>query len=201
MDFTNGEFEENQARVSNLIQAAQRLDQTQGDMQGAADDVLRAAVVILHSSLEEVIRNLFLTRLPNASEETLNKIPIASQRASARPEKFLLGNLLPFQGRLVENVIRDSITAYVDTFSLNNTTQLVTCLEMASLSPERLRPCFPELDAMMSRRHQIVHQMDRTNSLDPLVVPVSEIDAQTVLTWKNSVEVFFQGLEALVNGE
>lgn len=75
MDFTNGEFADNIGRASNLIAASRRL----ADISGAplAEDVLRAATVFLHASLEEVIRNLLVLRLPNVAPEKLDEIPLA----------------------------------------------------------------------------------------------------------------------------
>ena len=109
MDFTNGEFSENMARVENLINGAEFIEATNPES-NLSEDVLRAAVVFLHSTLEEVVRNLFLFRVPNVRTENLNKIPLATERGGgSRPEKILLGQLVPFQGKLLENIIIDSI--------------------------------------------------------------------------------------------
>lgn len=193
LDFTNGEFSDNLGRAKNLIIASKALD---ANSVGTAEDVLRAAVVFLHASLEEVVRNLFIRRLPDVAPEKLNEIPMAGDFDSRRPTKILLGSLIQFKGQFVENVIMKSIDAYVDTLNLNNTSQLTQYLELADVEVSLLRKNFPALNELMQRRHQIVHQMDRKNELDPLTVPLTPLDLSAVEGWKNALESFVQDLFA-----
>lgn len=144
-------------------------------------------MVFLHSSLEEIIRNLYLYNLPNASAENLNKITLATNEHSHRPKSIQLGDLLEFKGQFVENVIQESINRYVDVLSINNSTQLVECLKLANIRYEPLRQFFDPLNSLMQRRHQIVHQMDRSNELDPLAYPINIIDLEIVNNWKEAV--------------
>lgn len=197
MDFTNGEFFDNLGRASNLIAASRQLADGSPDPTPLAQDVLRAAVVFLHASLEEVVRNLFVRRLPNVTPEKLNEIPLASDPRSRRPTKILLGSLVQYRGEFVDNVIKKSIDAYVDSFNLNNSDELARCLELAEIDFTSLRPHFPALHELMQRRHQIVHQMDRTNELDPLTVPLSSLNVATVEHWKTALELFVQDLFAI----
>ena len=192
MDFTNGEFADNIGRASNLIAASRRL----ADISGAplAEDVLRAATVFLHASLEEVIRNLLVLRLPNVAPEKLDEIPLAVKTGLRRSSKILLGSLVQFRGKFVDNVITDSIHAYVDTFNLNNTSQLAQYLELAEIETATLAQHFPLLNELMQRRHQIVHQMDRKNELDPLNEPLSPLVLHTVESWKDALEAFVHDL-------
>lgn len=193
-DFTNGEFAENIARVDSLIAASRKLvEQSIGDAQ-LATDVLRAAVVFLHSSLEEIIRNLYLQRLPNVSAESLNRVPFASHEPSYRSKNIQLGDLLEYRGKFVDNVIRESISQYVNTLNINNATQLVECLKLANIPHEPLKPFYDPLNSLMKRRHQVVHQMDRSNELDPLASPVNNIDEDLVTAWKVAVEGFANAL-------
>jgi hypothetical protein len=194
MDFSNGEFAENIARVDNLLAASKQLSSASGQPAPIADDVLRAAVVFLHASLEEVIRSLYIHRLPNASPDKLDLIPLAGHEDQRRPSKILLGSLTRFRGQFVDNVIVKSIDAYLDSFSLNNANQLASCLELAEVDIAELNKHFPQLDSLMKRRHQIVHQMDRTNELDPLTVPLSALSLQTVEDWKATLQAFVQDL-------
>ena len=196
MDFTNGEFRENLARVHNLVTAAKRLEELQTG--GLEKEVLRAAVAFLHSTLEEVVRSLYQHKLPNVAPERLNNVPLAGREISPRPKPILLGDLRLHSGKIVENVIVESIDRYVDMLSINNSTQLVQCLELAEISHRGMEPHFASLDLLMKRRHQIVHQMDRTNALDPLSEPINDIDAPTVEAWIASVEAFSNELMSRV---
>lgn len=193
-DFTNGEFSENMTRVANLIAASKSLVEQGAQAQKPADDVLRAAVVFLHSSLEEIIRNLYLYRLPSAGVDSLNKVPFAAHESSHRVKNILLGELLEYQGQFVENVIRESINQYVNTLNINNANQLIDCLKLAKVPHEPFRQFFEPLNSLMKRRHQIVHQMDRSNELDPLASPITSIEVKTVDGWRENLELFAKAL-------
>lgn len=200
-DFTNNEFSQNINRVESLIIAYEELvKQSSGDVE-VANDVLRAAVVFLHSSLEEIIRNLYLYVLPNASADSLNKIPFATHESSHRPKNIQLGDLLEFKGQFVENVIQESINNHVDTLNINNSTQLVECLKLASIPIEPLRQFLEPLNSLMQRRHQIVHQMDRSNELDPLATTVNVIDVVVVKSWRDALIGFANILFAQFSGD
>ncbi|MBW3532985.1 HEPN domain-containing protein [Shewanella sp. NKUCC06_TVS] len=197
-DFTHGEFGENITRVENLIEAYNELEANKiGDIQ-LRKDVLRASIVFMHSSLEEVVRNLFLLRLPNGNTKNLNKIPFAGHETTHRPKEILLGNLKAFSGMLVDNIILRSINEYVDTMSINGSNQLAECLEIADVQIVPLRKYFTSLDSLMKRRHQIVHQMDRANSLDPLLDPITNIDIECVEQWKNDLCGFYRDLMIII---
>ncbi|MBK8067444.1 MAG: hypothetical protein IPK27_07385 [Rhodanobacteraceae bacterium] len=189
-DILSVEFRENLARVDNLLNAYRALKRHSLCEKQTRMDVLRAAVVMMHSSLEEIIRNMFLIRLPGGSVEALNKIPFVGHEATHRPKQILLGDLSRFRGRFIDNIVRDSIDAYVNTMNLNNAVQLCNCLEMVSLSPEPFRNTFQDLDAMMKRRHQIAHQMDRASDLNLTADPIEKINLRIVLAWRAALQSF-----------
>jgi hypothetical protein len=196
-----GEFRQNAGRVENLISAYRELETHNIGQPQTRADVLRAAVVLMHSTLEEIVRNLYVSLLPSGSVDSLNAIPFVAYGPSNRARQILLGDLQQFQGQFVENIIRDSVDAFVDTMNLNNTVQLCSCLKMVDISPATLRSTFPQLDGLMKRRHQIVHQMDRNNELDPLDFPVTDIELGVVLTWQDALGEFFLELVTLLPEE
>lgn len=198
-DFTLGEFNENLARVDNLIKAYRELEDNDiGDIQ-VRKDILRASVVLLHSSLEEVIRNLYVYRLPAGRPENLNKIPFVGHETTHRPKEILLGHLSSFKGRFVENIIFDSINSYVDTLNINGVAQLLDCIRMADISVKSFdKEDLASLGTLMARRHQIVHQMDRKKHLDPLKYPINKISINQVNKWKKSLREFVKELTKLV---
>jgi hypothetical protein len=113
-------------------------------------------------------------------------------------EPILLGELTHYRGKIVENVIYDSIDKYTDTMNINNTNQLTDCLNAVEIPVDGLRKYFAELSLLMARRHQIVHQMDRDNKLDPTTGPVTDIDIASVIKWRDALRGFAQDLMALV---
>ncbi len=200
-DFTNGEFAENMVRVENLLQSSIELKRLTPNNPSLSSDALRAAVVFLHSSLEEVVRHLFLEKLPNASKESLDKIPFPSQETTHRPKPIQLGDLIPYRGQFVENIIAESVENYVNNLNINNSSQLVECLKVVNIDPAPFREYLTRLDELMRRRHQIVHQMDRASKLDPLSEPINKISYRTVEVWLLTVKQFVNKLFSLCPNE
>jgi hypothetical protein len=198
-DYTLSEFDANIDRVANLIAIYQELRRPgAGRRSVKAADTLRAAVVFLHSALEEVIRNLFLWKLPLAESDALNEIPLKGASPTHRPTAFLLGRLAPHRGRFVDNVIRESIEAYVDHMNINNTTEVSRCLKMIGLQPELFASYFADLQSMIQRRHQIVHQMDRNREVGSGRHRAQSISTQQVLAWRDNLSAFVSAVVAAV---
>ncbi len=102
-----------------------------------------------------------------------------------------MGDLLKnHEGKFVENVIFDSINAYVDTLNINDSNKLIALLEKVKIDKVPLSPFLDDLNQIMQRRHQIVHQMDRDDSLDPLTRKISSIDSHTVRKWYDITNQF-----------
>lgn len=135
------ESRENMRRVGNLIYIYEQIEEKEIGEQKERSDILRAAVVLMHASIEEIVRNLFVDRLPNAKVEALNELAYPPYGAGNRAKGVFLGDLLKNHGgRFVENVIIDAIHAHVDVLNINNSDQLVANLKKVSIKTERLTP-------------------------------------------------------------
>jgi RiboL-PSP-HEPN len=195
-EHTLAEFSKNVSRVRNLVEIYELTRAAgRGRRSVSASDTLRAAVVFLHSSLEEVVRNVFLWKLPEASETSLNEIPLAgSSSSTGRAEKFFLGKLAAHRGLFVDNVIRNSIDEFVDRLNVNNTNDLSHCLEMIGVAPSQFAQYFPRLQSLMERRHQIVHQMDRNETSGTGQHRAQSISKRQVELWLENLDRFVSGL-------
>jgi len=153
-------FDDNLARVRNLV--ALYIDDLAGVGQGRrpvhSSDVLRAATVLLHATLEEYLRGLSRWKLPLASEDALNGIPIVG---SQRPDKSLLGRLASHRGKSVDDVIAESVDKYLERSNYNSTTEVSQLLERIGVDTSAVSHLFPTMAEIMDRRHQIVHRADR----------------------------------------
>lgn len=193
--FTLEEFGSNLSRARSLVSAYElSRDAGRGRRSVSTSDVLRAATVFLHSSLEEVIRNLFRWKLPDAPGDALNDVPLVGLSPTHRPTAFLLGKLAPHRGRFVDNVIRESIDEYVNHFNVNNTTELSRCLVLIGLEPAPFSPYFPLVASMMQRRHQIVHQMDRNEAVGAGHHRAHSISVLQVERWAGNLEALVQAI-------
>jgi hypothetical protein len=123
-------------------------------------DLLRAAVVLLHAMLEDHLRSIALYYLPEADESALNDVPLVGQSPSGRAEKFFLGRLARFRTWKVERLIKSSVESHLRRMTFNNTREIASLLRGVGIDPQPLSIYFSDLDAMMARRHQIVHRAD-----------------------------------------
>jgi hypothetical protein len=163
-------------RGMNLVSQAGK-----GDKETAAE-ILRAVVVLNHAYLEDFLRNVARWLMPIAGEDALNKIPLAG--STGRAEKFQLGKLAEHRGKKVDDVIRESVEAYMERSTFNNVTEIMSFLDSVNVklpsreeidsSPSEVQrlPIGGDdlgiLDAMIKRRHHIVHRADRAKTGDRL---------------------------------
>lgn len=156
---------ENLSRANNLIKIYKHLfGKGRGKRHVHKADVLRAAVVFTHASLEDFLRSLAAAYLPHAGEEVLNFIPLHGLSASGRAEKFFLGKLVQHRGKTVDNLIEDSVRHHLERSNYGDTTEISTLLTGMGLNISNVNGNFSELDKMIRRRHQIVHRADRVDA-------------------------------------
>lgn len=189
MPMSQTESEENISRVENLIQLYEKLFTNNIGNESEQNDILRSAVVFLHSTIEELVRNLFIEKMPKQDRKTLDEIPFSIHITSHRSKGILLGELAhEYRGHFLDNIVLDSINAYVNSMNLNDITQLVCQLEKVKIDISGIKEIYPNLNSLMKRRHQIVHQMDRSNSLDPDTAPINSISVDEVKAWRKSTK-------------
>jgi hypothetical protein len=184
-------LEQNLARVENLVQTYETHPDAKGKGRKSAAvlDILRAAVVLLHASLEDVLRSTARWKLPMAAGAALNDIPLVGHGPS--PRKFLLGDLAAFRGKLVDDVLTDSVQAYLEHSNYNNVGEIASLLNAIGLDLSTLSPAFPELQELMERRHQIVHRADRQATVAGRGDhEIRGINRHTVRAWAQAVRNF-----------
>ncbi|QDU36457.1 hypothetical protein Mal4_07430 [Maioricimonas rarisocia] len=138
---------DNIARVHNLVSIYQKLAGSgAGRRSVGVTDVLRSAVVLLHASLEDFLRSLARVYLPNAAPHVIDSIPLKRSRGSGRGEKFLLGHLDEHRGKSVDEVIAESVDAYLERSNYNNSTEIARLLRNLGVDPKPLEHSFRHLD-------------------------------------------------------
>ena len=88
---------ENIDRVMNLVGIY--LSESEAKPDTHYEDILRSAVVLMHATLEDVLRTIGMGILPRADEKTLNDVPLKGVNPASRPEKFFLGRLREYRGK------------------------------------------------------------------------------------------------------
>lgn len=166
-----------------------------------SDDIYRAVVVLNHAYLEDFLRTLALAFLPMSDEAALDNVPLLGLGKGGRAEKFFLGKLAQHRGKSVDDLIRDSVSEHLERSTFNNATEIMSFLESVGLQvPEDnkdlssilnlLEPAsvLSQLEAMMQRRHNIVHRADKARTGDGL----EPIDPRDVMAWLTAT-MYFMG--------
>lgn len=182
-------FESNIARVRNLVALYTALGGPgQGRRPLHAADILRSSVVLLHASMEDVLRSVGVWRLPYQSEAVVNEIPLIGTGQGGRPEKFFLGKLVPHRTKTVQALVTESVAAYMNAFGVNNTTDIASFMRSVGFDPATIAGELPELDELIRRRHHIVHQADRNEQTGIGQHRARTISVEQVESWAGSVE-------------
>jgi hypothetical protein len=197
LDTIRDNFNENLARVENLVVTYESHPDAQGRGRKTAEvlDILRAAVVFLHSALEDALRSIARWKLPLAGTAVLDEIPLVGQ--GANPKKFLLGELASHRGKRIDDLLSESVNAYLEQSNYNSTTEISKLLQSVGVDIATVNARFADLQALMERRHQIVHRADRQQEVrgsgDHEIRPINK---DTVRGWAAAVLEFGTALFA-----
>jgi len=185
-------LDDNLARVRNLVSIYDTKLTTagQGRRPVGSADVLRAAVVLLHATMEDVIRSLSMGLLPSQGREILDKIPLTGAGSHGRTEKFLLGKLAAFRGKTVDDILAESVKGFLKRSNYNHPEDIAAAIVNAGLDKTSVEPLFGTLEAMMDRRHWIVHRADHNPKTGQGQHKAKSIGLGTVNAWIETVETF-----------
>jgi hypothetical protein len=194
LDEIRNRFHDNLRRVKNLIDVyVSSSPKGQGRRTVRDADILRAAVVLLHANLEDLLRSLAGWKLPLASPEFLAEIPISGNKRGTR---IGLQELASFRGQTVDEVITKSISEHLEKVSYNHPGDIKDTLEKIGLDPKTDKDIAAELAAMMSRRHWIAHCVDANPAKGSGHHPVKSLSNLAVSRWIVAVEQSGKGVLA-----
>ena len=188
----NARIATNLRRAQDLIEFAETCPRDQ-----IKDDILRAAVVFLHATLEDFLRYIGARYIPSGSEDVLNKISLLGSSDVLHPEKFHLGKLAKHRDKKIDQLIAESVEAYLDKRSFSNTTDISHLLDTVRVPNRVVEKLYPSLSELMARRHEIVHRGDlkpttnQERERDP-----EPIDASKVKEWYETVFNFVSSVAA-----
>jgi hypothetical protein len=181
-------FVSNLERVRSIVQM---YDVVAGAGQGRPTvqegDLLRVAIVFLHATLEELLRDLAQERLWLAPPEVLRQLPWPRGGGSTKTT-FDLGDLAAFRGQTVHEVIQYAVESHLERSNFNHPGDVKQILNWVGIDPSLVDPYVRELGAMMSRRHWIVHRGDRNPAVGRGHHSVRSVSKSTVAKWTKAVE-------------
>lgn len=183
-------FESNINRVKSLVNIYKSAigNGAKGRRGHEHTDILRAAVVLLHATTEDLLRSLAYWRLPSAGSQVLSNFALPN---SSGANKFTLGDLSAHRGSTVEDVIKKSVDAYLEKSNYNNNKEVSGLLTNIGLNVSMVNHTFSLLEKMMLRRHQIVHRADlNSDAVGRGNHKIRTIGHREVDQWINNVEAF-----------
>lgn len=170
---------ENLERAKNLVEIYERAN---GNPNLHDTDILRAAVVFLHASLEDCLRSIAYEKLPFATQSELNKTE----------QKVSLSKIAEYRDKTVDELIRDVINEYLGRKTYNNSGEIKTALKaMAIEIPESV---ISNTEPTMQRRHKIVHRADRSEKESGEIGSITKIQSTQVSRWISEVERFIDSV-------
>ena len=118
------------ARSSRILRA---LVQNVVERRPEIDDILRSAVVLLHASLEDLLRSIASKHISRSESAFLARIPLAGMD---RATKFTLADLSAHQGKQVDEVLNESIDQWLHQHSFNSGEDIVSMLKDIGIPPD-----------------------------------------------------------------
>ena len=178
-------FDRNIQRVDNLCTLFEQAKESPKRPTVKEADILRAAVVFLHSALEDYLRGVLSDLLPPVGHETaINGIALSGTQD--RPEKFFMGKLLPYKDRTVASLISDSVRQHMKKVSFNDVTDIASWLSKIDVSTTDFHDQ-DSVNTMIKRRHKIVHEADNNQNSGQGNHFAASINLTTVKAWEASV--------------
>ena len=181
-------FHANLERVRALVGVYQeRAGTGSGRRAVETTDLLRAAVVFLHASMEDVLRSALAWKWPLATaRDQLEDVAVLV--GADRRDKIRLADLIDHRGSSVDDVIRMSVEAHLERSNFNNLGEVKKALSRSGLDPGLVDPFERQLAAMMARRHQIVHRADRNDGAGSGQHAAASLGRGTVASWMDAVD-------------
>jgi hypothetical protein len=112
------QFQANLGRVRELVDLSEAMNRSRARKPKPSSDLLRAAVVLLHATLEDLLRSLAEWKLPTALATSVERIPLGG--TDRGQERFTRVDLAGYRGRSVDSVIAQSIAGYLERSSYNH---------------------------------------------------------------------------------
>jgi hypothetical protein len=181
-------FSANLSRVSALVATFRQMTAGRGRPAVVETDLLRAAVVLLHASFEDLLRSCAELILPLRPAKTFEDWSIPLPQSAERRTKLTLSEIMQFRGRSIDDVLAIAIQHRLDHASYNNFYEVSRWADELGLIVPSRQSYQPNLDAMMKRRHQIAHRADRNKLTGSGHYVAAHLSDVTVDTWRRNVE-------------
>ena len=167
-------------------------------------DMLRAAIVMLHSAFEEYYRNVIKQWLPTKGDKkTLETIALPVDAGKQGGTKYALYSLMDYKDKTINDLFVAAVNEHMSRQSFNSFEEICkwSCKISLDLSnftslPEKY---YEDIDKAVHRRHKIVHEADTKHSGEKQTGRLNPIMPGTVLQWKEAYQKLVQVIDAQID--
>ncbi len=162
-------------------------------------ELLRATVVLAHSTLEDFIRSLQSWKMPLTDTEKLNNVWLID---NPRKTKFSFQEIYKHRSLKVQTLLEKSVRSYLNHQSYNNPNDLASAIESCGLEVTNpIKELFPVIESLMNRRHHIVHQADRNDQVGSGHHKYKSLNLRDVKSWIRTIDSLAEYLIIQIHNE
>lgn len=152
---------------------------------------MRSAVVLLHATLEDLLREAIRSRPSLDNEKFIKSLMLeADGNKNRAKERFGIIDLLEHKDLAVSEILNKSISHHLDRRSFNHIGDVKEALIQIGVSHAEFKVLLPVIGKAIERRHKIVHRSDRTEHSEKTHGPPTTIGKLTVEEWTKSIGRF-----------
>lgn len=166
-------------------------------------DILRAGVVFLHSTLEDYLRSIILSKkmaMLSTTEAAFRAVLanvnlVGDNTGKSSVRKYALGEFWEVKDKSVIMIVEEALRDKVSYMTFNDYSQIVASLSTVGI---KLSTNFnPDgiIDNYINRRHKIVHEADNNSVHGPGNYKATSINANTLTAWINAVNALVDDIE------
>ena len=166
-------------------------------------DILRAGVVFLHSTLEDYLRSIILSKkiaMLSTTEADFRAVLanvnlVGDNTGKSSVRKYALGEFWEVKDKSVIMIVEEALRDKVSYMTFNDYSQIVASLSTVGI---KLSTNFnPDgiIDNYINRRHKIVHEADNNTVHGPGNYKATSINANTLTAWINAVNALVDDIE------
>ena len=184
MSVEKNQYDEGVSRVSSLLALYENL-QKEGSIRKSKEirptDILRAALVLLHSAEEDYFRNILVHWYPlKADSKAMSEVSLAG--SDGRTSKYSFDRFASFSGKTVDEVISESVREHFSRMSFNSYKDIDSRLKKIGISLAAFQRQ-ADIDKLIQRRHKVVHEVDLVRDASSGKRQTRSIKSAQVRTW------------------
>lgn len=154
-------------------------------------DILRAGVVFLHSTLEDCLRSIILSKkiaMLSTTEADFKAVLanvnlVGDNTGKSSVKKYTLSEFWDVKDKPVIMIVEEALRDKVSYMTFNDYSQIVASLATVGINLSTNFNPDGIIDNYINRRHKIVHEADNNSAHGPGNYRATSINANTLSAW------------------